>query len=154
MPTVGDNTLRLWRLHSLKLCVAQILNLTISVRIDRPVWNDWKIAVTAESALSLQKSDLLFRTFERSGLPASCQCSRHLWRKEVEFLKNYSNHLNIQLVWYSNGKSVSDWWIVHSPSNSMLLLLYYLAHLQNDCLATSQCMQFTFGDKREVYLQD
>ena len=36
----------------------------------------------------------------------------------------------------------------------MLLLFYYLAPLLNDCLMTSQCMQFTFGDKREVYLKD
>ena len=36
----------------------------------------------------------------------------------------------------------------------MLLLFYFLAPLQNDCLVTSQCIQFTFGDKREVYLQD
>ena len=36
----------------------------------------------------------------------------------------------------------------------MLLLFYYLVPLLNDCLVTSRCMQFTFGDKREVYLQD
>ena len=36
----------------------------------------------------------------------------------------------------------------------MLLLFYYLAPLLNDCLMMSQCMQFTFVDKREVYLQD
>ena len=29
---------------------------------------------------------------------------------------------------------------------------YYLAPLQNDSIMTSQCMQFSFGDKREVYL--
>ena len=36
----------------------------------------------------------------------------------------------------------------------MLLLFYYLAPLLNDCLVTSRCIQLTFGDKREVYLQD
>ena len=36
----------------------------------------------------------------------------------------------------------------------MLLLFYYLAPLKNDCLVTPRCLQFTFGDKREVYLQD
>ena len=36
----------------------------------------------------------------------------------------------------------------------MLLLFYYLAPVQNDSLVTSQCMQFTFGDKKEVYLQE
>ena len=34
------------------------------------------------------------------------------------------------------------------------MLFYYLAPLQNDCVVTSQCMQFTFGDKGEVYLLD
>ena len=34
----------------------------------------------------------------------------------------------------------------------MTLLFYYLAPLQNEALLTSQCMQFTFGDKGEVYL--
>ena len=34
------------------------------------------------------------------------------------------------------------------------MLFYYLAPLQNDSIVTSQCMQFTFGDKREVYLLD
>ena len=36
----------------------------------------------------------------------------------------------------------------------MLLLFNYLAPLLNDCLMMSRCIQFTFGDKREVYLQD
>ena len=34
------------------------------------------------------------------------------------------------------------------------MLFYYLAPLQNDSIVKSQCMQFTFGDKREVYLSD
>ena len=34
------------------------------------------------------------------------------------------------------------------------MLFYYLAPLQNDSIVTSRCMQFTFGDKREVYLLD
>ena len=34
----------------------------------------------------------------------------------------------------------------------MILLIYYLAPLQNDAVVTSRCIQFTFGDKREVYL--
>ena len=34
------------------------------------------------------------------------------------------------------------------------MLFYYLAPLQNDSIVTSRCMQFTFGDKREVYLFD
>ena len=34
------------------------------------------------------------------------------------------------------------------------MLLYYLAPLQNDSIVTSRCMQFTLGDKREVYLLD
>ena len=32
----------------------------------------------------------------------------------------------------------------------MLLLFYYLAPLQNDSLVMSLCVQFVFGDKREV----
>ena len=36
--------------------------------------------------------------------------------------------------------------------SSMLMLFQYLAPLQNDRLVMSQCMQFTFEDKREVYL--
>ena len=36
--------------------------------------------------------------------------------------------------------------------SSILMLFYYLAPLQNDTILTSQCMQFTFGDKEEVYL--
>ena len=31
---------------------------------------------------------------------------------------------------------------------------YYLAPLQNDSIVTSQCKQFTFMDKREIYLLD
>ena len=34
------------------------------------------------------------------------------------------------------------------------MLFYYYAPLQNDALVASRCMQFTFGDKREVYLLD
>ena len=34
--------------------------------------------------------------------------------------------------------------------SSILMLFYYLALLQNDCILTSQCMQFTFGDKEET----
>ena len=34
------------------------------------------------------------------------------------------------------------------------MLFYYLAPLQNDSIVTSRCMQFTFGDKGEVYLLD
>ena len=37
---------------------------------------------------------------------------------------------------------------------SILMLFYYLAPLQNDSIVMSQCMQFTFGDKGEVYLLD
>ena len=37
-------------------------------------------------------------------------------------------------------------WVVY------LCFFYYLAPLQNDSKVTSRCMQFTFGDKREVYL--
>ena len=36
--------------------------------------------------------------------------------------------------------------------SSILLLFCYLAPLQNDSIVTSQFMQFTFGEKREVYL--
>ena len=36
----------------------------------------------------------------------------------------------------------------------MILLFYYLAPLQNDTVVTSQCVQLTFGDKREVYELD
>ena len=36
----------------------------------------------------------------------------------------------------------------------MLLLFYYLALLQNDSLVPSRCVQFTFGDKREVTMLD
>ena len=36
--------------------------------------------------------------------------------------------------------------------SSLCMLFYYLAPLQNDSIVTSRCMQFTFGDKREVYL--
>ena len=36
--------------------------------------------------------------------------------------------------------------------SSILMLFYYLASLQNNSIVTSQCMQFIFGDKREVYL--
>ena len=32
----------------------------------------------------------------------------------------------------------------------MTLFFYYLAPLQNDTVVTSQCMQFTFGDKGEA----
>ena len=32
------------------------------------------------------------------------------------------------------------------------MLFYYIAPLQNDSIVTWQCIQFTFGDKREVYL--
>ena len=31
------------------------------------------------------------------------------------------------------------------------MLFYYLTLLQSDCLVTPQCMQFDFGDTREVY---
>ena len=31
--------------------------------------------------------------------------------------------------------------------SSILMLFYYLAPLQSDCLVMSRCMQFTFGDK-------
>ena len=34
------------------------------------------------------------------------------------------------------------------------MLFYYLAPLQDDATVTSWCVQFTFGDKREVYLLD
>ena len=34
------------------------------------------------------------------------------------------------------------------------MLFYYLAPLQNDFIVTSQWMQFTFEDEREVYLLD
>ena len=34
------------------------------------------------------------------------------------------------------------------------MLFYYLAPLQDDATVTSRCVQFTFGDKREVYLLD
>ena len=36
----------------------------------------------------------------------------------------------------------------------MTLLFYYLVLLQNDAVVTSQCVQFTFGDKGEVYQLD
>ena len=36
----------------------------------------------------------------------------------------------------------------------MTLLFYYLAPLQNDAVVMSRCLQFTFGDKGEVYLLD
>ena len=38
--------------------------------------------------------------------------------------------------------------------SSILMLFYYLAPLQNDSIVTSQCTQFTFGDKGEVYRFD
>ena len=40
------------------------------------------------------------------------------------------------------------------PASSIGMLFYYLATHQNDSIVTSRCMQFTFGDKREVYLLD
>ena len=39
-------------------------------------------------------------------------------------------------------------------TSSILMIFYYLVPLQNDSIVTSQCVQFTFGDKREVYLLD
>ena len=39
-------------------------------------------------------------------------------------------------------------------TSSILMLFYHLAPLQNDNIRTSRCMQFTFGDEREVYLLD
>ena len=39
-------------------------------------------------------------------------------------------------------------------TGSILMLFYYLAPLQDDSIVTSWCMQFTFGDEREVYLLD
>ena len=42
----------------------------------------------------------------------------------------------------SNGYEVS----------SILMLFYYLVPLQNDSIVMSWCVQFTFGDKREVCL--
>ena len=41
---------------------------------------------------------------------------------------------------------------LHNGSSIHTHAFYYLAPLPNDCLVTSRCMQFTFGDKREVYL--
>ena len=41
---------------------------------------------------------------------------------------------------------------LHWDACSILMLFYYLDPLQKDCLVTSQCKQFNFGDKREVYL--
>ena len=38
--------------------------------------------------------------------------------------------------------------------SSIILPFYYLAPLQNDALVTSRCVQFTFGDNREVNLLD
>ena len=38
--------------------------------------------------------------------------------------------------------------------SSILVIFYYLAPVQNDCVVTSLCMQFTFGEKGEVYLLD
>ena len=61
---------------------------------------------------------------------------------------------------YETACAKKSWGIIrHSAGmlkyfSSMLLLFYYLAPLQNDCLVTSRCMQFTFWDKREVYLQN
>ena len=34
--------------------------------------------------------------------------------------------------------------------SSILILFYYLAPQQNDSIVMSRCMQFTFGDKREM----
>ena len=34
------------------------------------------------------------------------------------------------------------------------MLFYYLAPLQDDAIILSRCVQFTFEDKREVYLLD
>ena len=34
------------------------------------------------------------------------------------------------------------------------MLFYYLVPLQNDSIVTSQWVQFTFGEQREVYLLD
>ena len=34
------------------------------------------------------------------------------------------------------------------------MLFYYLAPLKYDSIVRSRCMQFTFGDKGEVYLLD
>ena len=38
--------------------------------------------------------------------------------------------------------------------SSILVLFYYLAPPQNDSIVTSQCVQFTFGDKGELYMLD
>ena len=45
-------------------------------------------------------------------------------------------------------------WDPSKYRSSTLMLFNYLALLQNDSIVTSGCMQFTFGDKGEVYLQD
>ena len=58
--------------------------------------------------------------------------------------------------------SSSEYWTLLATScytigkgySSILILFYYLAPLQNDSIMTSLCMQFTFEDKREVYLLD
>ena len=42
----------------------------------------------------------------------------------------------------------------HIRQSSILMLIYYFTPLQNDSIVTSQCMQSTFGDKREFYLLD
>ena len=34
------------------------------------------------------------------------------------------------------------------------MLFYYIAPQQRDSIVTSRCMQFTFGDKGNVYLLD
>ena len=43
---------------------------------------------------------------------------------------------------------------IHDISSMTLLFYYYIASLENDAVMTSQCMQFIFGDKWEVYLLD
>ena len=71
-----------------------------------------------------------------------------LYLNEFDWLK--------QLYDYSffNGKYCCSFrGISLSSSSSILMLFYYIAPLQNDFIVTSQCMQFTFGDKREVILQ-
>ena len=43
---------------------------------------------------------------------------------------------------------------ISKNESSILMLFYYLAPQQSDSIVMSRCMQFTFGDKREVYLLD
>ena len=59
-----------------------------------------------------------------------------------------------RLTKHGQPKYRTTWLLLNEPLNQGVVYLAFLAlsPLANDCLMMSQCMHFTFGDKREVYL--